>query len=85
MEMRLFWVRDQVMNKEFDLKWHPGKENLADYFTKHFDARHHQSVYPWYVHEQGAAAPKALRVRGCVGILDDRYTNAGLLLRIHPI
>ena len=90
MEMRFFWVTDQVMNKQFDVQWHPGKENLADYFTKHFDTKHHQSVRPWYVHEQNsprelprAAAPKALR--GCVGILDDGYTKAGPLPRINPI
>ena len=41
MEMQFFWVTDQVLNKEFDVQWHPGKENLADYFTKHFDAAHH--------------------------------------------
>ena len=36
MEMRFFWVTDQVKNGTVDVQWHPGLENLADYFTKHF-------------------------------------------------
>eukprot|EP00956_Cyclotella_meneghiniana_P026598 scaffold57892_cov40-Cyclotella_meneghiniana.AAC.1 len=28
MEMRYFWVADQVERKQFDVKWHPGQENL---------------------------------------------------------
>jgi hypothetical protein len=89
MEMRFFWVTDQVLNKEFDVQWHPGKENLADYFTKHFDAAHHQHVRPWYVHEQNsprelprAAAPKALR--GCVGTQEGRYNTTGYAIQHSP-
>ena len=44
MEMRFFWVTDQVKNGSYDVQWHPGQENLADYFTKHFESRHHQEV-----------------------------------------
>ena len=46
MEIQIFLVTDQVLNKEFDVQWHSGKENLADYFTKHVDAAHHQHVRP---------------------------------------
>ena len=66
MEMQFLLVTDQVLNKEFDVQWHPGGESLADYFTKYLDAAHHQHVRPWYVHEKNsqkgllrAAAPKA--------------------------
>ena len=45
MEMRFFWVTGQVASGEFDVQWHPGKENLADYFTKHFETSHHPSRY----------------------------------------
>ena len=74
MEMRFFWVTDQVKCKQYLVHWHPGQENLADYFTKHFEAKHHIKVRPCYLREQDsqwylprAAAPSALR--GCVGIL----------------
>ena len=88
--MQFFWVTDQVLIKEFNVQWHPGKENLADYFTKHFDAAHHQHVRPWYVHKQNsprelprAAAPKALR--GCVGTQEGGYTKGGPMPKINPI
>ena len=31
MEMRFFWITDQVKHKFFDVQWHPGQDNLADY------------------------------------------------------
>eukprot|EP00804_Cyclotella_cryptica_P017740 CCRYP_001169-RA/>CCRYP_001169-RA protein AED:0.60 eAED:0.60 QI:0/-1/0/1/-1/0/1/0/124 len=87
MEMRFFWVADQVNRRHFQVCWHPGQENLADYFTKHFDARHHISVRPWYLHTTDspqflprAAAPSSLR--GCVGTLPNRYMRTSPLPRI---
>ena len=68
MEMRFFWITDQVNMSDFDVQWHPGQENRADYYTKHFDGRHHQAVRSWYLHEKNsrrklprAAAPSTLR------------------------
>lgn len=49
LEMRFFWVTDQVRRNRFNVEWHPGQENLADYFTKHFVGKHHQEVRPWYL------------------------------------
>ena len=69
--------------------WHPGAENLTDYFTKHFTAKHHSEVRPWYLHEDNsptmlprAAERKALR--GCVGTLNNGYTKSGPLPRLAP-
>ena len=50
MDMRYFWIVDQVDQKNFDVRWHPGTENLADYPTKHHTARIHRHVRPYYVH-----------------------------------
>lgn len=65
--MQIFWVTDQATNKDFDMQWHPGKENLADCSMKLFDTKYHQSVRSRYMHTQSsprelpqAAAPKAL-------------------------
>ena len=89
MEMRFFWVADQVKNNTFDVQWHPGKENLADYFTKHFDSKHHQDVRPWYLHMENspkflprAMAPSTLR--GCVGTIQNGYHKSVPLPRINP-
>ena len=54
MEMRFFWITDQVKMGNFDVQWHPGQENRDDYYTKHFDGKHHQAVRPWYLHEKNS-------------------------------
>jgi hypothetical protein len=54
----------------YNLSWHPGQENLADYQSK--------AVRPWYLHMENspqilplAASPSALKE--CVGTLKDGY------------
>eukprot|EP00804_Cyclotella_cryptica_P009770 CCRYP_013223-RA/>CCRYP_013223-RA protein AED:0.41 eAED:0.41 QI:0/0/0/1/0/0/4/0/726 len=87
MEMRFFWVTDQVNQNFFNVRWQPGQENLADYFTKHFEPRHHLNVRPWYLHT--SASPTLLpranalsSLQGCVGTLPNGYTCASPLPRI---
>jgi hypothetical protein len=46
MEMRHFWVCNKVAQDEYDVKWHPGQENLADYQSKHHVGAHHQAICP---------------------------------------
>jgi hypothetical protein len=53
-DMRFYWVRDRVRQGQFTVHWKPGIENLADYYTKHFSPRHHQTVRSTYLH-----APRA--------------------------
>ena len=46
MEMRFFYMCDQVLlQKLFDVQYHPGLENLGDYSSKHHDAGHHIKVF----------------------------------------
>ena len=87
MEMQIFWVTDQVHRQVFDVRWHPGQENLADYFTKHFDTQHHIAVRPWYLYNifspmvlPRAATPSSLR--GCVGTLPNGYVRSATLPRV---
>ena len=44
MDMRYYWVRDRVRQGQFEVKWHPGKTNLADYPTKHHPPTHHRQI-----------------------------------------
>jgi hypothetical protein len=46
MEMHYFWVCDKVAQDAYDIKWHLGQENLADYQSKHHVGVHHQAVCP---------------------------------------
>jgi hypothetical protein len=78
MEMHYFWVCDKVAQDAYDIKWHPGQENLADYQSKHHTGAHHQDVCPWYLHEQNSPSvlPRATRpssLKGCVGTLPEGY------------
>ena len=83
MEMRYFWVVDQVQNKTVRIIWHPGAENLGDYVTKHHSAAHHQDKRKYYTHQPDsprfltrALAPSVLR--GCVVPSRSRVPN------VHP-
>ena len=49
MEMRFFWVGDKIAQEMYDLTWHPGQENLADYQSNHIGS-HHPAVHLWYIH-----------------------------------
>ncbi|KAL7500917.1 hypothetical protein ACHAWT_008970 [Skeletonema menzelii] len=88
MEKNYFWVTDQVKRKQFDVKWHPGKENLADYPSKHHEASHHREVRPWMLHIETISpltlprAQKPSTLRGCVGTLEDGYLRHAPLPRI---
>ena len=87
MEMRFFLVTDQVALGHFKVQWHPGQENLADYFTKHFDAIHHIAVRPWYLHTSTSPrflprAPSPSTLRGCAGTLPDGYIRSSPLPRV---
>ncbi len=44
MDMRFHWLRDQEAQGQIQIYWHPGKCNLADYFTKHHRQAHHVNV-----------------------------------------
>ena len=50
-DMRFYWVRDRVDQGQFKVFWGPGARNLADYFTKHHTAKHHQTMRPIYVQD----------------------------------
>ena len=89
MEMRFFGVTEQVKHSFFNIRWHHGKENLENSFTKHFDDKHHREVRPWNLHEQNSPrilsrAIKPSALRGCVGTLFNGYINSSPLPRVNP-
>eukprot|EP00957_Ditylum_brightwellii_P040721 3082356-Ditylum_brightwellii.AAC.1 len=70
MNMRYFWILDQIQQGNFNVIWCPGQENLADYPTKHHPAAHHQCICPYYVHTTDSPRflPQALAphlLQGC--------------------
>ena len=49
-DMRFYWLQDRVEQKQFHIYWHPGYENYADYYTKHFSTKDYVSKRPFYLH-----------------------------------
>ena len=48
-DMRYFWLLDRVTQQQFYIYWDKGANNFADYFTKHWPAKYHQSIRSKYI------------------------------------
>ena len=48
-DMRWNWLRDKATHRKLKYYWAPGKENDADYFTKHFPPNYHKKIRPSYI------------------------------------
>jgi hypothetical protein len=62
MDMRYHWLTDRVRQKQFDVYWRPGKDNLGDYHTKHHSAQHHKDMRQFILHQANSLNV----LRGCV-------------------
>ena len=49
--VRYHWTRDRVATDELRIQWRPGKENLADFFTKTHPVHHHLAQRQVYVQD----------------------------------
>ena len=50
-DMRFHWLRDKATQRQIRVFWDSGKNNLADYPTKHHTAPHHKKVRPYYIRD----------------------------------
>ena len=64
-DMRFYWLRDRVNQKQFHIHWAPGAINLADFFTKHHSPQRHLALRPLYVHTK--SSPTGMQ--GCIKLL----------------
>jgi hypothetical protein len=62
MDMRYHWLTDRVRQKQFDVYWRSGRENLGDYHTKHHSAQHHKDMRGLILHQENSLQV----LRGCV-------------------
>jgi hypothetical protein len=58
-DMRFYWIRDRVHQKQFTVKWKRGIANHADYFTKHHPPSHHRTLCAPYIHSHHIRRPIA--------------------------
>ena len=49
-DMRYNWLKDADTLGHLRILWDKGKNNLADYFTKHHPPIHHRTMRPKYLH-----------------------------------
>ena len=66
MDMRFYWLRDRVRQKQFHIYWKRGITNLADYFTKNHPTSHHIEMRPTYVLNYLSTIHKHHGLQGCV-------------------
>ena len=64
--MNFDWICCRIRQKQFEAKWAPGKENLADAPTKHHPPAHHKRMRPINLYVEGKS-PTTLK--GCVTIM----------------
>jgi hypothetical protein len=65
MYMRYHLLTDRVRQKQFDVYWRPGRENLGDYHTKHHSAQHHKDMRGLILHQANSLQV----LQGCVKLL----------------
>jgi hypothetical protein len=65
MDMRYHWLTNRVRQKQFDIYWRPGRENLRDFHTNHHSAQHHKDMRHLILHESNSLQV----LRGCVRLL----------------
>jgi hypothetical protein len=65
MDMRYHCLTDSIRQKQFDVYWRPGRENLGDYHTKHNSAQHHKDMHGLILYQANSLQV----LRGCIKLL----------------
>jgi hypothetical protein len=65
MDMMYHWLIDRVLQRQCDVYWRPGHDNLGNYHTTHHSAQHHKHMRCLIVHQANSLQV----LRGCVKIL----------------
>ena len=71
--MRLHWIQDRALQRQFLVTWAPGKLNKADYFTKLHAPIHHHRMRFVYLHPPSPPSHPAhlsLANLSCGGVLN---------------
>ena len=69
--MNFYWVPDRVRLGHYIVYWEIGKNDLADYFTKHHPTKYHRSIGGTYLVPTDDSSKHAcyqvpINLRGCV-------------------
>jgi hypothetical protein len=62
MDMQYHWLTDRVRQKQSDVYWRLGRENLGDYHTNYHSAQYHKDMRGLILHQSNSLQV----MRGCV-------------------
>ena len=71
-DMRFHWIKDRTKRGQFHVFWDSGKNNLADFYTKHHPASLHRLLRPIHTFIEGVS-PDTLQ--GCIEIMNGKQTT----------
>ena len=74
-DVRFYWLRDRVKQGQFKVFWDSGKNNLADYYTKHHPPSHHKLMRSVHTYIEGLS-PTSLQ-----GAFQAQAADAGTFVR----
>jgi hypothetical protein len=57
MDMRFYWIKDRVHQKQYQVHWRKGTDNLAECVTKHNSPAHHRRMRSRYLLDLHAPNP----------------------------
>ena len=72
-DVRFYWLRDRTQQGQFHIFWEPGKNNLADYFTKHHPPAYHKQMRPIQTYIEDLS-PESLQ--GCIRIMNTVFDKS---------
>jgi hypothetical protein len=77
MDMHFYWVQDRVRQGQFLVYWRKGgKDDLGDYFTKHYPTTHHRLTRATYLHAKAPTTNSAVGFfQGCVHLPPDSQST----------
>jgi hypothetical protein len=71
-DVRFYWLRDRVKQGQFYVFWDAGKNNIADYFTKHHPPAYHKRMRPIQTFVE-SLSPESLQ--GCIKLMNEDQTK----------
>ena len=74
-DMRYYWLRDKILQKEFNFFWERGTGNYADYFTKHHPTKYHRSIRKNYVRDKIPILTRSQKVANQISILNENLNH----------
>jgi hypothetical protein len=80
-DVRFYWLRDRAQQGQFYIYWDSGKNNLADFFTKHHPAIYHKTMRPIQTYIEGLS-PESLQ--GCIEIMNRGQAQKQKKLKPEP-